>query len=119
MTILISSHLLGEVEKMVSHLGIIYKGKMLFQGSLNDLHQFQQNGSRLWINTSDNEAAIKLLDEYNPEKQDDAISVAFHDQKQVAFIQRMLTQNNLDIYLLQPKKNDLEQLFIDLTSAQS
>ena len=38
MTILISSHLLSEVEKMVSHIGIIYKGKMLFQGSLPELH---------------------------------------------------------------------------------
>ena len=28
MTIVISSHLLAEVEKMVSHVGIIYKGKM-------------------------------------------------------------------------------------------
>ena len=119
MTIMISSHLLGEVEKMVSHLGIIYKGKMLFQGSLPELHQFQQNGARLWINTSDNEAAIQLLHEYEPERQGDEISVMFHDQKQVAFIQRMLTQNNLDVYLLQTKKNDLEQLFIDLTSAQS
>src|SRR5688572_20526657 len=34
MTIIISSHLLGEVEKMVTHVGIIFKGKMLFQGSL-------------------------------------------------------------------------------------
>ncbi len=34
MTIVISSHLLSEVEKMVSHVGIIYKGSMLFQGTL-------------------------------------------------------------------------------------
>src|SRR6187549_640680 len=33
MTILISSHLLAEVEKIVTHIGIIFKGKMLFQGT--------------------------------------------------------------------------------------
>lgn len=119
MTILISSHLLGEVEKMVSHLGIIYKGKMLFQGTLPELHKVQQNGSKLLINTSDNEAAMKVLQEYDPQMESDTISLLFHDQKQTAAIQRILTQNNIDVYLLQPKKNDLEQLFIDLTSAQS
>src|SRR6476620_10112570 len=58
MTILISSHLLAEVEKMVSHIGIIFKGKMLFQGTLPELHIFQQKGTKLLLSTSDNEAAI-------------------------------------------------------------
>lgn len=118
MTIVISSHLLAEVEKMVSHLGIIFKGKMLFQGSLSELHKFQQKGSKLLISTSDNEVALKLLQEYNPERSGDTISVPFQDIHQTASINRTLTQHNLAIYMLHPKQNDLEQLFIDLTSAQ-
>jgi lantibiotic transport system ATP-binding protein len=119
MTILISSHLLGEVEKMVSHVGIIFKGKMLFQGTLSDLHLFQQKGSRLFINTSDNQAAYNLLQALQPEKEEDTVSVPFHDVSQVAGINRMLIQQGLDVYMLHPKKTDLEQLFIDLTSSQS
>lgn len=119
MTILISSHLLGEVEKMVSHVGIVYKGRMLFQGSLSELHSFQQKGSRLFIKTSDNEAAYNLLRGHQPEMNSESVSVAFNDTAEVAAINRMLTANNLDVYLLQPKQSDLEQLFIDLTSAQS
>jgi ABC-2 type transport system ATP-binding protein len=119
MTIVISSHLLSEVEKMVSHVGIIYKGKMLFQGPLQELHQFQQKGSRLLINTSDNEMAMRLLQEHRPEKSGATLSLPFENQYQVAAINRTLTKQNLDVYLLQPKENDLEQLFIDLTTAQS
>ncbi len=119
MTILISSHLLSEIEKTVSHVGIIYKGKMLFQGTLQQLYLFQQKGSRLLVNTSDNEAAITILSDYNPEKDGENISVAYSGKKQAACIQRMLSQNDLDIYLLHPKESDLEQLFIDLTSEQS
>jgi ABC-type multidrug transport system ATPase subunit len=119
MTIMISSHLLGEVEKMVSHVGIIYKGKMLFQGSLPELHLFQQKGAKLLIETSDNNAAIQILQTFSAERIGDTISVPFQDRQQVAAINRVLTQNNLDVYLLQPKENDLEQLFIDLTSNQS
>jgi ABC-2 type transport system ATP-binding protein len=36
-TILISSHLLGEMEKLISHAAIIHQGKLLFQGTLADL----------------------------------------------------------------------------------
>jgi ABC-type multidrug transport system ATPase subunit len=116
MTILISSHILSEVEKMVSHIGIIYKGKMLFQGTLQELHLFQQNKAKLLINTSDNNAAIKILNAYNPQFFEQVLTVPFTDMKQVAEIGRTIMTNGLDLFLLQPKKQELEQLFIDLTS---
>lgn len=119
MTIVISSHLLSEVEKMVSHVGIIYKGKMLFQGALQELHLFQQRTTRLLIQTSDNDRAMHLLKDHAPEMANEKLSVPYHDKHQVANINRTMTQHNLDVYLLQPKENDLEQLFIDLTSAHS
>ena len=119
MTILISSHLLGEVEKMVSHVGIIYKGKMLFQGPLSDLHSFQQKGSKLFIKTSNNNTAYSILQDHQPEVVGESLAVAFNDNDQVATINRTLTEHNLYVYLLHPKQSNLEQLFIDLTSSQS
>jgi ABC-2 type transport system ATP-binding protein len=119
MTIVISSHLLAEVEKMVSHVGIIFKGKMLFQGQLSALHKFQQKGSRLFIKTSDNVTAYNLLKEHQPEMAGESVSVAFNEIGQVAAINKTLTNHNLDVYLLHPRQSDLEQLFIDLTSVQS
>jgi ABC-type multidrug transport system ATPase subunit len=119
MTILISSHILSEVEKMVSHLGIIYNGKMLFQGTLAELHQFQRKSSRIRLSTSNNEAALELLKDYVPVREGSKLSVSFEDLKQVASINRMLIQSHLDVYLLQPQENDLEQLFIDLTASKS
>jgi ABC-2 type transport system ATP-binding protein len=91
---------------------------MLFQGTLPDLQVFQQKGSKLLLSTSDNEAAIRLLQEYDPERTGDTIVVPFHDKKQIAAIQRTLTENNVDVYLLRPQENGLEQLFIDLTTTQ-
>jgi ABC-type multidrug transport system ATPase subunit len=116
MTILISSHILSEVEKTVSHLGIIYKGKMLFQGSMQELHTLQQKDAKLFIKTSNNEAAYALLQQHQPERIGDTIAVAFTDLGEVAAINRKLTDHRLDVYLLNPKANDLEQLFINLTT---
>jgi len=119
MTILISSHLLGEVEKMVSHVGIISKGRLIFQGTLSDLQVFQQKGSRLFINTSDNQIACNILKDHSPQKNEEMVTIAYQDINQVADINRRLTRQGLDVYLLHPRKTDLEQLFIDLTSSQS
>lgn len=119
MTILVSSHLLAEVEKMVSHVGILYKGEMLFQGSLGELHRYQQKGGKLLIQTSDNEAACRLLLHYGADHGNETIVLPFQSQQQVAAINRTLVQHNLDVYLLQPQHNNLEQLFIDLTTSLS
>ncbi len=119
MTIVISSHLLSEVEKLVSHIGIIFKGKMLFQGPLSGLHALQEKGARLLISTSNNDAAMQLLYEFNPQQERDTLLVPLQDQQQGVLIQKLLAENNIDIYLLQPKKNDLEQIFIDLTTSPS
>jgi lantibiotic transport system ATP-binding protein len=116
MTILISSHILSEVEKTVSHVGIIYKGKMLFQGPLSQLHSLQQKDAKLFIKTSDNDIAQSVLGRYQPERMLDTLAVRIDNIYEVAEINRTLTQNNLDVFLLHPKQNDLEQLFINLTT---
>src|SRR5476651_2693567 len=41
-TVFISSHLLSEIEKMATHVGIIDKGELLFQGSIKDLEAISQ-----------------------------------------------------------------------------
>lgn len=118
-TILISSHILAEVEKMVTHLGIILNGRLLFQGSLQQLHRLQHSGSRLELHTSDNDAALELLHTYRVEKSGEVLSLALDDIGQVAAVNRLLIHNDLDVYLLQPRKDDLEQIFINLTTAHA
>lgn len=115
MTVLISSHLLSEVEKIVNHIGIIVRGKLIFQGALTDLYTLRQRASRVFIKTSDNDRAMEVLENFHPEKSGENLSVPFKNSETVAEICRRLTSHPLDVYLLYPKKTDLEQLFIDLT----
>ncbi|WP_159476672.1 ABC transporter ATP-binding protein [Dyadobacter sp. 3J3] len=64
-TILISSHLLSEIEKLVSHLGILNHGKMLFQGSFSALQKIREAKSIIEIGTDQNNRALMLLEENN------------------------------------------------------
>lgn len=117
MTIIVSSHILSEVERMVTHIGIIFEGRMLFQGSLQELNAIQKKQLQLHINTSNNKAAMEILHGYETEEQQDMVAVALTNNEQIAEINRLLLKNDLDVYLLHPSKKNLEQLFIDLTSA--
>jgi len=116
-TVLVSSHILNEVERMASHVGIIHKGKMLFQGTLPELQQMKTKQAALEIETNDNSRAVQLLQqEFSAEHRENKILIPYKDKEQAAMVNRMLVQNGLDVFALHPQQSDLEQLFIDITS---
>lgn len=51
-TVIVSSHILAEVEKMATHMGIIHGGKLLFQGTLPQLQQLKQKQEYVQVQTS-------------------------------------------------------------------
>jgi len=115
-TIIVSSHILLEVERMATHVGIINKGKMLFQGTLNELQQKMHTHSSLQIDTSDNIKALQLLSEYRPQNSNGFLLLQVKERSAAAAINRTLVEQNIDVFLLQPQQNDLEQIFLDITS---
>ena len=115
-TILVSSHILAEVEKMASHVGIIHKGKLLFQGTLPELQHLKNKQSFLELETTNNENALEVLQSYSAERRNGHLVLPFKNNEQTASINKLLIENGIDVYRLQPKQNDLEQLFIDITS---
>lgn len=119
-TVLVSSHILNEVERMATHVGIIHKGKILFQGTLPELQQMKTKQSALEIETNNNSHALQILQQqFAVQQQHDKIFIPYRDKQQAADVNKILVQNGLDVYRLQPQQSDLEQLFIDITSNNS
>lgn len=115
-TVLVSSHILNEVERMATHVGIIHKGKMLFQGTLPELQQMKTKQTSLEIETNNNSGALEILQQFAGYQQHGKILIPYRDKQQAADVNKLLVQNGIDVYLLQPQQSDLEQLFIDITS---
>ena len=115
-TIIVSSHILAEIERMATHVGIIHKGRMLFQGTLPELQQMKTKQSYLQIETSDNPKAVQLLGQHAAEERNGLLVIPYQSKEATAEINQLLVRNDVAVYLLQPKQNDLEQLFIDITS---
>lgn len=115
-TILVSSHILNEMERMATHVGIIHKGKMLFQGTLPELQKMKTSQTALEIETNDNGKAAQLLQDFAVKQQEGKIVLPFQSKENTAQINKLLITNGLDVYALHPQQSDLEQLFLDITS---
>ena len=115
-TIFLSSHLLSEIEKIVTHIGIINMGELIYQGTIRDLSELKAHQSELQIETSDNRAAMNFLQQsYSVKEIDNRILIICSGKEQVAQIIRDLVMNNIAIYNVNVENNDLEQLFLGMT----
>lgn len=117
-TILISSHLLYEIEKLVTHIGIINKGKLLFQGTLGELVNKRRQNSFIVFETSNNEKALQIIRGFGLNSLIEAskIMIPFLEKHQVANINQKLVQNGVDVYQISKVENDLEKIFFDVIS---
>jgi ABC-2 type transport system ATP-binding protein len=117
-TILISSHLLSEIEKLVTHLGIIKNGELVFQGTIQELHHLKSGHSLIQIDTNDNDAAIAVLRNYYEINfnNDNRLEIAFQKREQVSHICKTLVNEDLEIYYFNVTSNDLESIFLNITN---
>ena len=115
-TILISSHLLFEIEKFVTHIGIINKGKLLFQGTLAELISKRQQNSYVVFETSNDSRAAQIISEFNPLAQIESgrVAVPLLDKEKIALINQRLVQSDIDVYQISKIENDLERIFFDV-----
>ena len=99
-TIVISSHLLAEIEKLVTHVGIIHQGHMVFQGTMKDLKRRQQQILSVCVGTHDDETALKIMAGHVPNARmaDGNIVVAAKSNEHIAHINRLLVEGGLDVY---------------------
>jgi lantibiotic transport system ATP-binding protein len=119
MTILVSSHLLSEIEKLVSHVGIIHQGKMLFQGTLEALVNKQRQSSQLIIDTSDNIKSMALLKQsaLSVELVNDKMVLPLLERADIATINKQLISKDISVFEISTQKNDLETIFINLVNS--
>lgn len=113
MTVFISSHLLSEIEHMANTVGIINRGKLLFEGKLTELEE--QN--KILINTNNNRESINLLKSkgYKLENNEKPLLLDT-TQKDISTAVKLLVNNQFEIYQVQSVQKSLEEKFIEITN---
>ncbi len=117
-TIVISSHLLSEIDKLVSHIGIINKGRMMFQGTLEELKEKQQQSISVVFETSDGARTreVMIQNGIDAEYQNGRCTLPALPKETIAAINRQLVLKGVDVFEVSVVKNDLERIFMDMIS---
>lgn len=116
-TIFISSHLLHEVEKMCTHIGIIHKGKMRFEGKISELSHANGSGPQIILTVANAEKWLPILTEHYSDGQvitSDKISVSIKKREDAIDINRILVQAGAPVAELKIQDN-LEDWFMQIT----
>ncbi|TDR23061.1 ABC transporter ATP-binding protein [Flavobacterium cheniae] len=115
-TILLASHLLDEVEKVCSHVVVLRKGEMLYQGSVHDMIE---NNSFFELKSDDKEQ-LKLALQNHPSVE----KIEEEEGKVLVYLNQDIAAKDLNSYLFEQKivlehlvkrKNSLEEQFLELT----
>jgi len=117
-TILVSSHLLSEVEKIATHFGVLNKGALQFQGTREELAGRRSRHAVLQLETDDVQKAIAILQDRFAATTVSESSVQVKDitKDQVPDIARHLVASGVGIYHIGLVNEDLEETFFQLTS---
>ena len=119
MTVLVSSHLLSEIDQMADHVGIIREGELVFQDTLETLHRHSRHN--LALRTGDNEGALKLLHQSRVPcaQEEDYILLPRLDDPDAAKLIRYLIGRGVDVLRLEERQKSLEDIFLELTGGKA
>ena len=119
-TVLLSSHLLGEVEELCNRVAIIQKGRVVYEGALRELLAGAASGYRLRTPDPVRARAVCLA-QAGVEKVSAADGeVRFQaDEDSVGALSIALGQARIAVTALVPETASLEELFLDLTEGDA
>lgn len=118
MTVVVSSHLLSEIDQIADVVGIIREGELVFQDRLSVLHSRSRH--ELLLRTTDNQAAAALLTAQglSCRQEGNYLTLSMLKDPQAARLSRLLCQNGLDLIRMEERQTSLEDIFLELTGGK-
>lgn len=120
-TILVSSHLLAEIDRLVTHVGIINKGTLLFQGPMDELKSMQQRLTAVCVRTSRPDVAAQVIAQLGHHVTTDGSTLRLPplSDPQVAELTRHLVHAAIDVHEVRLERHDLEAIFMDMVGVRA
>ena len=115
MTVVVSSHLLSEIDQMANVVGIIREGELVFQDTLEALHSRSRH--HLALRTTNNAVARNLLAQRDIRctEEEGYLILPILSDEIAAHLTRFLAENRLGVVRLEERQKSLEDIFLELT----
>ncbi|HDR3493187.1 bacitracin ABC transporter ATP-binding protein [Bacillus toyonensis] len=116
MTVIISSHLLSEIDHIATQVGIIQNGVLIFQDDIAKLRQQSNSIIRMKVDNLSDAHKILLRNEIFSKIEDDSLVLNTYTEEQIAQANRLMINNNMSVYRIEEEKRTLEDIFLELTA---
>lgn len=113
-TVLVSSHLLSEIEQMADTVGIIRQGKMVYQDSIVHLQQQAAGDLRLAVSEPEAALALALRRGCGGEMQEGRLVLPRMSDARVALLIKELVEDGHAIYRVEERRQSLEEFFLQV-----
>ena len=117
-TILVSSHLLSEIDQMATYVGIISKGRLIFQDKIEILRQHSQNSIKLLVDKPKETLKIILASGIPSVMEKDKIVISNTNNTAIARIVKTLVANDISVFRIEEEKNSLEDIFLNIVKEE-
>ena len=113
-TVLISSHILGELEKIATHYGIIRGGKMIQELTSEEM----ESRARVFVSlkTKDKKSALKILKQKYDNVKEEGDMIRVYDVEESEEIVETLLKEGVVVSMVTKNKIGLEEYYIELMS---
>lgn len=115
-TILISSHILSEIEQLADTMGIIHGGKLLEEVTFDDLRK--RNRRYIEFQVSNDNKAVMLLEKHfnilDYEAHDDGNIRVYSYLGQQGKMNKLFVQNDIEVFKITMSEDKLEDYFTNL-----
>ncbi len=118
-TVVVSSHLLGEIDQMADHVGIIRKGQMVFQDTLEALHAHARQQIALRTGRPTDTLSLLRRNGLEAAKEDDYLLMPMIDDERTAALCRQICEQNIPLYRIEKREKSLEDIFLSLTGKET
>ena len=118
-TVLISSHLLGEMEQMVEQVGIIDHGHILFEGPLTELQRHSRGNVTLRLLDPAKAALILRANGLTAHSDSCVVTLPPLQDALLADLVQKLAACGAGVVELTPHTKTLEEIFLSLTSEEA
>jgi ABC-2 type transport system ATP-binding protein len=118
-TVLISSHLLSEIDQIATHVGIITKGSLVYQGTIEELRSKGQQ--KIKIRTDNINHAVNILNEKNifQNVKDGYVEINDLKDEKIGQIIEDIVSRGIKVYRVEEEKTSLEDIFLKLTRREN
>lgn len=116
-TVLFSTHILSDIERICTDVAFMDKGKIVMQGKMSEVKK-QDSSKEFFVETIRAEDVIRLAEQFSSARKTDKNTLVFRGNEEMLFaVLKYITENQIPVQKVERMETSLESLFLEVAES--